>query len=61
MLKKFCKKISAQGFSKGGYFNLFQIQDTAHTKGVGIGIVIGIERATIQVTIVIVSAATNRA
>ena len=40
---------------------MFQIQDTAHTKGVGIGIVIGIERATIQVTIVIVSAATNRA
>ncbi len=40
---------------------MFQIQDTAHTKGIGIGIAIGIERATIQVAIVIAGTAVNRA
>ncbi len=40
---------------------VLQIRDTAHTKGVGIGIVIAIESAILQVTVVIVTATLNRA
>ena len=38
-----------------------QIRDTAHTKGVGMVIPVIVERATIQITVIVISAAIDRA
>ena len=42
-------------------FSVFKSKDTAHTKSIGIGKVVIIESAVIQVAVIVISAALNRA